>query len=55
MFLFEFRVYWKNVVWPTRYGFMAEDFNMADEMFINQIKIDSDDGTFKVERVVFIE
>ena len=41
MFLFEFRVYWKNVVWPTRYGFMAEDFNTADEMLINQIKIDA--------------
>ena len=32
MFLFEFRVYWKNVVWPTRYGFMAEYFDELHDL-----------------------
>lgn len=53
--LFEFRVYWKGVVWPTRYGFVADDFNSADDQLRNQIKEDSFEDAYVVERIDFIE
>lgn len=54
--LFEFRVYFKGVVYPSRYGFVASDFNSADDQLRSQLSHDTENGTlYKVERVVFIE
>lgn len=54
--LFEFRVYFKGVIYPSRYGFVASDFNVADEMLRNQLAYDTENGAlYTVERVVFIE
>lgn len=53
--LFQFRVYAKNVVWPTTYGFVASDFNEADAMLMKQLKEDGMGDYWNLERVVFIE
>lgn len=54
--LFEFRVYFKGVVYPSCYGFVAPDFNSADDQLRAQLSYDTDDGDlYKVERVVFID
>ena len=54
--LFEFRVYFKGVVYPSRYGFVTNDFNAADDQLRNQLAYDTENGNlYTVERVVFIE
>lgn len=52
--LFEFRVYAKNVVWPTHYGIVADDFNSADELLRLKLKEDGRDDWWTLERIEFI-
>lgn len=52
--LFEFRVYAKNVVWPTRYGIVADDFDSADQQLLAQLRADGRDDWWTLERIEFI-
>ena len=52
--LYEFRVYWKNIMFPCHYGFSADDLNDANKQLKMRLEKDSDNGTFKVERIEFI-
>ena len=50
--MFKFRVYFVGVLYPIMLEYMAMDFNIADDMFRDELRNNYSD--LKVERVQFL-